>query len=133
MSTIFLRRAFLGLVALESLLTGLWSIFLPDGLFRLLEMSPRDVILWRGLGLLLLSHVPCLILAGWRPAVWRYLALVPLLGRALLAGLWTWLLCTDRVVLPRAPLYGLLGLELVWLPGLAWTLVPCSDSRRASA
>jgi hypothetical protein len=133
LSFLFVRRVFLALVALESLLSGCWLVFAPEELFRLLQTEPRDLILWRGLGLLLLTHIPCLALAAWRPRAWRHLALVPLLGRALLAALWTWLLHSDRVALPIPVLDALLALALVWLPGLAWTLFPWSEKRGATA
>ncbi len=122
MPPLFLRRAFLALVAVDSLLTGLWLVVVPTGLFQLLEIPPRDLILAQGLGLLFLAHVSCLVLAAGRPADYRGLALVPLLGRALLAGMWTWLLLSDRITPYRPALYGLLVQALVWLPGLAWTL-----------
>jgi hypothetical protein len=121
--SLFLRRVFLGLVAIDSLVMGLWLVFVPLGLFDLLGMPPRDLVLSQGLGVLFLAHVSCLVLAAGRPAEYRSLALVPLLGRALLAGLWTWLLLSNRVAPPRPVLYGLLALALVWLPGLGWTLL----------
>jgi hypothetical protein len=126
---LFLRRAFLALVAVDSLLTGLWLVFVPAGLFHLLKIPPSDVVLSQGLGLLFLAHVSCLVLAAGRPANYRALALVPLLGRALLAALWTWLLLSERVTPYRPALYGLLALALVWLPGLAWTLRGPSPAR----
>jgi hypothetical protein len=77
----------------------------------------------RLLGLLLLAHVPCLALADRPP--YRGLVWLPLVGRALLAGVWLWLLAADRVPADRADLLGLLAHDAVWPPGLLW----CAWSR----
>jgi hypothetical protein len=130
-----LCRPLLWAAALDSLLFGLWAVLRPADLFGLLGVrlpddplslwqvhvgalsrqamsSPRvsdAYLLWQLLGLLLLLHFVFLLLAALRPAARGGLALAPLLGRALLAGLWLWLLGTDRVSLPRAPLVVLLA------------------------
>jgi hypothetical protein len=127
LTSLLLRRAFLVYVGLEDLLTGLGLLVWPEELFRLLKVEPRDLVLYHALALLILARIPCLALAAWRPRDWRHLVLVPIIGRLLLAGMWTWLLCSDRVILPQPALYGLLAFALIWLPGLVWTLRPCSD------
>jgi hypothetical protein len=122
LSPSLLRRIFLAAVACESLVAGLWLELVPTGLFNLLEVPPRDLVLVKALGLLFLAHVPCLLLAAYQPATFRSLALVPLLGRVFLACLWAWLLTSDRISPAQHVLVGLLILALAWLPGLAWTL-----------
>jgi hypothetical protein len=130
-----MARPLLLLAALDSLLFGLWAVLRPADLFRLLGVrlpddayslwqvhlgvlsreamsSPRvrdAFLLWQLLGLLLLVHFVFLLLAALRPASRGGLALAPLLGRALQAGLWLWLLGTDRVSLPARPLAVLLA------------------------
>jgi hypothetical protein len=130
-----LARPLLLATALDSLLFGLWAALRPADLFRLLGVplpegsfylwqvhvgilsreamsSPRvhdAFLLWQLVGLLLLAHFVFLLLAALRPMGRSGLALAPLLGRALLAGLWLWLLETDRVSLPGAPLRALMA------------------------
>ena len=143
-----LSRLLLWAAALDSLLFGLWAVLRPADLFRLLDVrlpddpfylwqvhvgvlsrktmsSPRvsdAFLLWQLLGVLLLAHLVFLLLAALRPAARGGLALAPLLGRALLAGLWLWLLGTDRVSLPRAPLAGLLAHDVLVLAALGVSL-----------
>jgi hypothetical protein len=134
--------------ALDSLLFGLWAALRPADLFRLLDVAlPADAyclwqvhvgvlsrrvmssprvsdafLLWQLLGLLLLVHFVFLLLAALRPASLGGLALAPLLGRALQAGLWLWLLGTDRVSLPVTPLAVLLTHDILVGAGLAGPL-----------
>jgi hypothetical protein len=143
-----LCRPLLWAAALDSFLFGLWAVLRPADLFRLLDVrlpddpfylwqvhvgvlsrktmsSPRvsdAFLLWQLLGVLLLAHLVFLLLAALRPAARGGLALAPLLGRALLAGLWLWLLGTDRVSLPRAPLAGLLAHDVLVLAALGVSL-----------
>ena len=143
-----LSRLLLWAAALDSLLFGLWAVLRPAGLFGLLGVPlPDDAfylwqvhvgvlsrktmsspqisdafLLWQLLGVLLLAHLVFLLLAALRPAARGGLALAPLLGRALLAGLWLWLLGTDRVSLPRAPLAGLLAHDVLVLAALGVSL-----------
>jgi hypothetical protein len=112
-----LLRALLLLAALDGLATAAWSLARPHDLFALLRMPPpADAFLWQVLGALALGPVVCLVLAAARPAVYGGLVLVPLLSRMLQAGLWLWLLATDRVALPPRPLLLLLAHEAVWFP-----------------
>jgi hypothetical protein len=136
-----LARPLLVAAAADSLLFGLWAVLRPADLFRLLDVplpadayylwqvhlgvlsrqamsSPRvsdAFLLWQLLGVLLLVPFLFLLLAALRGG----LVLAPLLGRALLAGLWLWLLATDRVSLPRPPLAGLLAHDVLTLAALA--------------
>jgi hypothetical protein len=77
---------------------------------------PADAFLWQVLGVLALGPVVCLALAAARPAALGGLVLVPLLSRLLQAGLWLWLLGTDRIAVLARPLLFLLAHEVVWLP-----------------
>ena len=139
-----LSRPLLGAAALDSLLFGLWAALRPADLFRLLGVplpddayalwqvhvgvlsreamsSPRvhdAFLLWQLLGLLTLVHCVLLLAAALRPAALGGLALAPLLGRALQAGLWLWLLGTDRVRLPVAPLAVLLAHDVLVVAAL---------------
>ena len=143
-----LSRPLLLVAALDSLLFGLWAVLRPADLFRLLGVplpddayyfwqvhvgvlsreamrSPRvsdAFLLWQLLGLLLLVHFVFLLSAALRPGSRGGLALAPLLGRALQAGLWLWLLGTDRVSLPRAPLAALLAHDGIVTAALAGPL-----------
>jgi hypothetical protein len=140
-----LSRPLLLAAAVDSLLFGLWAVLRPADLFRLLDVplpadayhlwqvhvgvlsrdamsSPRvsdPFLLWQFLGLLLLIHVTFLLPAAMRPSSRGGLALAPLLGRALQAGLWLWLLGTDRVRLPVPPLVVLLAHDVVGTAALA--------------
>jgi hypothetical protein len=142
-----LARPLLLAAAADCLLFGLWAVLRPADLFRLLDLplpadayylwqvhlgvlsreamsSPRvsdAFLLWQFLGLLLLGHFALLLPAARRPAALGGLALAPLLGRALQAGLWLWLLGTDRVRLPVAPLAALLAHDV----GVAAALAGC--------
>jgi hypothetical protein len=119
-----LARLFLLLAAVDSVLLGGWAVLRPDGLFTLLGLPrPRDLVVWRALGLLILTHGPFLVLAALRPVRCRGLLLVPLTGRALLAGVWCWGLASDRVPVHGPVLVGLLVHDLVWLPGFLAALL----------
>jgi hypothetical protein len=129
----YLASALLLLAACDAWLAGGWAFHDPGALVTLLAASPTHdaLLLISVLAGLLLAHVPFLVLAGLRPERYRGLVLGPLLGRALLVGLWSWLLGTDRVHLARVPLGWLLahdagcvlGLALaVWLAGRASTV-----------
>jgi hypothetical protein len=143
-----LARPLLLAAALDSLLFGLWAVLRPADLFRLLDVRlPDDAfylwqvhvgvlsrkamgaprvsdafLLWQLLGLLLLVHFVFLLLAALRPASRGGLALAPLLGRALQAGLWLWLLGTDRISLPVTPLAALLAHDALVAAALAGAL-----------
>ena len=110
-------RALLLLAACDSLGAGLWLALRPADWLHFLQApaSPDAPPLARVLGVLLVGHAPCLALAagskaaGTSRAARRGLVLVPAFGRALLVGLWLWLLGTDRVSLPAGPLLTLLA------------------------
>jgi hypothetical protein len=123
LSGVKLYSAFLLLAAGDSLAEGIWAVAWPAGLFDLLGTAPPQILLWRTLGVFLLAQVPCLVFAAVRPLEYRSLILVPLIGRTLLAGVWLWLLGTDRISLPRTPLFILLAHDAVWLPGFAACLL----------
>lgn len=96
-----LFRAILFLTALDSLLLGLWALTRPADLFALLQMAPpRDARLWPLIGALTLAHAPCLLLALARPGRNAGLILLPLIGRALLAAVWLWLLAARQGAAP---------------------------------
>jgi hypothetical protein len=104
--------------ALDTLAVGLWALARPADLFALLQAPPLPdpLLLWQALGALSLGHVLCLGAAIVRPDPCSGLVLVPLLGRALQAGIWLWLLGSDRVQgLPRHPLTLLLIHDTFWL------------------
>jgi hypothetical protein len=112
-----LLRVLLLFAALDGIATAAWSLARPHDLFGLLRMSPpADGFLWQVHGGLVLGPVVCLVLAAARPGVYGGLVLVPLLSRVLNAGLWLWLLGTDRLAVPARPLLFLLAHEVVWLP-----------------
>jgi hypothetical protein len=143
-----LARPLLLAAALDSLLFGLWAVLRPAGLLGLLGVrlpddafslwqvhvgvlsreamsSPRvrdAFLLWQLLGLLLLVHFVFLLLASLRPSSLGGLALAALLGRALQAGLWLWLLGTDRVHRPVTPLAALLAHDVLVAAALAGAL-----------
>jgi hypothetical protein len=118
-------RLLLLLAAVDSAAAGAWALARPADLFALLGAAPaRDgLLLGRVLGALTLGHVPCLVLGSARPPRWGGLVAVPLLGRALLAGVWLWLLGTDRVSLPHRPLLLLLAHDAFWAAGCAGFLL----------
>ncbi len=143
-----LSRPLLLVAALDSLLLGLWAVARPADLFRLLGVAlPENPVslwsvnlgvlsrqamfapgvhdaylLWQLLGVLTLGHCALLLWAAARPGERAGLALVPLLGRSLQAGLWLWLLGTDRVRLPAGPLTFLLAQDLLIVALLAGLL-----------
>ena len=106
------------LAALDSLATGIGAVLFADKLFAWLQLPPtRDgVLLCLTLGALTLTHAPCLILAALRPRTWGGLVVVPLVGRALLAAAWLWLLNAERVRPSPDALRWLLVHDAVWLP-----------------
>jgi hypothetical protein len=108
-------RALLLLAALDSIAYGTWAVVLPAGLFGLLGTTPPAdaLLLWRLLGAVLVGQAWCLLAAA-RKAVDVGLVLVPLAGRALLGGVWLWLLFTDRIALPPAPLWALFAHDAAW-------------------
>lgn len=117
-------RGVLLLAALDRLLFAAWALVRPGDLFGLLQLPPpRDAFLWPALGFLALGNVACLVLAARRWREWGGLVLVPLIGQFLEAGLWLWLLGTDRLVLPSRPLLILFAHDAVWLPVFAAFLV----------
>ncbi len=143
-----LSRPLLLAAALDSLLFGLWAVLRPTDLFRLLDVSlPADAyylwqvhvgvlsrdamssprvsdafLLWQLVGLLLVVHVAFLLPAALRPAKLGGLAVAPLLGRALQAGAWLWLLGADRSHLPVTPLAALLAHDVLVTAVLAGCL-----------
>jgi hypothetical protein len=152
-----LSRPLLLAAALDSLLFGLWAVLRPADLFRLLGVplpddayhlwqahvgvlsreamrSPRvsdAFLLWQLLGLLVLVHFIFLLLAALHPGLRGGLALAPLLGRALQAGLWLWLLGTDRVSLPVTPLAALLAHDGIVTAALAGFLFLAQRGNRS--
>jgi hypothetical protein len=94
-----LFRAILWLTALDSLLLGLWALTRPGDLCALLQIAPPrdpDALLWPLNGALTLTHAYCLLLAFARPGRNVGLVLPPLIGRALLAAVWLWLLAAGH-------------------------------------
>jgi hypothetical protein len=131
----FLASALLLLAACDAGLAGGWAFADPGALVTLLSASPTHdaLLLIRVLAGLLLAHVPLLVLAGLRPDRYRGLVMGPLLGRALLVGLWSWLLGTDRVHLARTPLGWLLAHDagcVLSLALAAWLAGRTSTSKR---
>jgi hypothetical protein len=119
------RICLLLLAALDSLATGGVALLRPGDLFFWLQLPATTdrMLLCRVLGALMLTHVPCLTPAALRPVSWSGLIYVPLLGRALLAAIWLWLLNADRVHPSRPALSWLLVHDAVWLPIFAAFLV----------
>jgi hypothetical protein len=113
------------LAALDSLAAGTWAILDAPALFAWLHAPPtRDGLrLCRVLGVLTLTHAPCLVLGALRPRQWGGLVVVPLVGRAVLAGVWLWLLNADRVHPSPEALRWLLVHDAAWLPFFAVFLV----------
>src|SRR5262249_2066860 len=97
-----LLRVLLMLAGLDSLAARAWSALWPASLFELLQRPSLGdfLLLTPALGGLLLFQAGCLLLAGWRPAIYGGLVLLPLAGRLLLCGVWLWLLGSDRAHLP---------------------------------
>src|ERR671938_504628 len=87
-------RALMLLAACDSLAAGLWLALRPADWLHFLQApdSPDAEPLARVFGVLLVGHAPCLALAagskaaGVNHAARRGLVLVPVFGRALLAG-----------------------------------------------
>jgi hypothetical protein len=137
------------LAAVDSLAFGLWAYFQPHGLFNWLQFtthepieskflgagfeSADEVLLWRVLGLFFLAHALLLILAAWRPLSLGSLVYVPLIGRALMLGLWLWLLGSDRIERSAAALRWLAAHDLAVLIVVAVFLVWHSFSREPLA
>jgi len=101
------------LAALDSVAAGAWAVLRPGDLLQILQCppSPDRVLLCRALGLLFLAHAPCLLLAAWRSG-FAGLALLPLFGRLLTAGVWLWLLGTGGMAAGAEP--ALHGGDAVW-------------------
>ena len=100
--------------ALDSAAAGAWAALRPGDLLHLLQCPPSAdrLLLCRALGLLFLAHAPLLLLAAFR-AGGAGLALAPLLGRLLTAGLWLWLLAAGGMAAPTEPdLHG--GADQLW-------------------
>lgn len=132
-----LWQALLVLAALDSAAAGAWAVLRPDDLFRLLQYPPSDdrVLLCRALGLLFLTHAPCLVLAAFRPR-FAGLALYPLAGRLLSSGVWLWLLGSGRMPAAGGALTVLLVHDAVWPPLLAaflWTRPVTADASPGAA
>ncbi len=105
------------LAALDSAAAGAWALFRPGDLFGFLQYPSSDdrLLLCRALGLLLLTHAPCLLLAAFRSG-FAGLTLFPLSGRLLLSGLWLWLLGSGRAPAAGGALTVLLAHDAVWPP-----------------
>jgi hypothetical protein len=109
-----LYRGLVLLAALDSTLLGLWALTRPGGLFSLLQLSwPQDGIVWPLVGGLSLAHAVCLLLIVYRPRHYAGLAVVPLIGRSLLAGVWLWLLAARRAPGAQTVLIGLAAHDFV--------------------
>jgi hypothetical protein len=100
--------------------------------------APRDAGLWHLLAFCSLAHAVALVLAAWRPASFGGLVVLPLVGRAITAGLWLWALGTiatfpeNRVPFPhREPLVALAVHEAIWLPLFLGFLVILRISSRS--
>jgi hypothetical protein len=106
------------LAAFDSLVAGTWAMLAPDAFFAWLQLPPTHDgrLVCRVLAALILTHAPCLVLAALRPLRWVGLVVVPLVGRALLAGVWLWLLNSDRTHPAPSVLRWLLVHDAVWLP-----------------
>jgi hypothetical protein len=117
MSLVHLLRAGLALAALDALASGLWLALRPGDLLHLLQAtdSPDARLLARGLGVVTLSYLAFLLPVVVQPGADRGLLAAPLLGRAVQAGLWLWLLATPRLTLPAGPLALLFAHDAVWL------------------
>jgi hypothetical protein len=126
-----LGRVILGLAGLDALATGLWLAARPAGLLHFLDSpaSPDALLLLHGLGAIHLGYAGCLLLSAARHGAYRGLAVAPLLGLLIQAGLWLWLLGTRRVSLPAGPLGVLLGHDGFW--ALALALALAAEGRRA--
>ena len=120
-----LWQGLLVVAALDSAAAGGWAVLRPEDLFSLLQYPPSGdrVLLCRALGLLFLTHAPCLLLAAFRPG-FAGLTLYPLAGRLLSSGVWLWLLGSGRMPAAGGVLTVLLVHDAVWPPLLAaflWT------------
>jgi hypothetical protein len=117
-------RTFLYFAAVDAVAAGGWLAARPGDLLALLHLAPHSDALLLGhvLGVLWLGHALALIRAAARPADHGGLVLLPLLGRLLALGLWLWLLGTERVQVPRLPLFALIAHDAVWLPGFVAVL-----------
>ena len=103
----------LTLAALDSAAAGAWVVARPGDLLRLLQCPPSDdrILLCRALGLLFLTHAPCLLLAAFRSGC-AGLTLLPLGGRLLASGVWLWLLAAGGMAAGADPV--LHGADQVW-------------------
>jgi hypothetical protein len=114
-------RVLFVLAALDSFAWGGWAALRPADLFAWLQTTPpHDLLLWRLLGALTIMQGVFLVAAAARPESLGPLVLVPLVGRLLAAVTWLWLLGTDRVHLPAAPLLALAVHDGLWVPLFAW-------------
>ncbi len=132
-----LWQGLLVLAALDSAATGAWAVLRPDNLFGLLQypVSGDRVLLCRALGVLFLTHAPCLILAAFRPG-FAGLALYPLAGRLLSSGVWLWLLGSGRMPASGGALIVLLMHDAVWPPLFTvflWTRPVTADASPRAA
>jgi hypothetical protein len=107
----------LGLAAIDTLMMGACAAGWPAALFTFLEVpgSPDGLWLCWALGCLLLTQAAALLVAALWPARQGALVLFPLSGRALLCGIWLWLLGVDRITLPAGRLRLLLVHDAIWL------------------
>ena len=126
-----LFRVLLVLASVDSLAYGMWAVCWPDDLYRRLDLPARDpiawkllgmgletadhILLWRVMGALFLAQALFLALAAWRPNAWGGLVMMALIGRVLPLGMWLWLLGTERVEMPAAPLRCLAVHDGMWV------------------
>jgi hypothetical protein len=134
-------RLLLLLAALDTVGLGLWAALRPADLFTFLQMPlppsevlpPDRALLWRILGVLALAHAVFLAILVWRPEAYGPLTLVPLIGRAVQAGLWLWVCCTDRLAWPSPGRPFVLAVhDAAWVPVLVGFLLVWWCWRRAA-
>jgi hypothetical protein len=114
-----------------------WQLRVPRGDPPDSIPAPRDAGLWHLLAFFWLAHAAFLALAAWRPRSLGGLAVVPLIGHALGAALWLWVLGAtytlppERLPFPRrAPVLVLATHDAVWLPPLLAFLLACRRGGR---
>lgn len=109
-------QGLLALAAMDGAVQGDWALLRPADLFTLLRYPANDdgLLLCRALGLLLLANAVFLAAAAFRPAAYGGLTIAALSGRALLAGVWLWLLGSGRMPASGALLWRLFAHDAIW-------------------